>query len=65
MSGRDENGVCELTGWIFGEGRGEGMDVEKADHKNGQLCIISFGRNLRQLCKLLLDELQSHIQSVY
>ena len=39
--------------------------TKKADHKNGQLCIISFGRNLRQLCKLLLDELQSHIQSVY
>ena len=20
LSGRDENGVCELTGWIFSEG---------------------------------------------
>lgn len=38
------------------------VDVEKADHKNGQPCIISFGRNLRQLYKLLLDVLRFRIQ---
>ena len=38
------------------------MDAEKADHKNDQPCIISFGRNLRQLYKLLLDVPQFRIQ---
>lgn len=40
----------------------KGMDVEKADHNNDQPCVISFGRILRQLYKLLLDELRFRIQ---
>lgn len=38
------------------------MDIQNADHKNDQRCIIFFGRNLRQLYKLLLDELRFRIR---
>ena len=53
LSGQDENGGCEWTGWIFSESWGEGMDVEKADHKNDQFCAIFFRISPRQMSILV------------